>query len=490
MKLAVTWLVKRPEAALFLDPGFGKTSIVLKAYLARRKAGLVRKLVVFAPQKACFSVWDSTNPTSQLRLWTDFHGLRSVVVHGAKKEKLFEEDADIYVFTYDGLEWLLPLTPYPAAVVERIARDPSFKPPKRKTDKTRLRALLKRGVDGVVFDELSKLKKFSSGRSKLVREMHEAMRLRWGMTGSPAANSIENLFNEAYVLDCGAALGSYITKFRNTYFDSTGYGGYTYVPKPGAEELIYKRLKNLALRLDVNDKTIDLPELVERNIWIELPEDARRIYNELQEELITAIENEEVTAANAAVASFKCRQVASGGLYLPDGTIVHLHNEKGGALAELVDELQGKPLLVGYETHHDLERINAALGYVVPVINGKTTKKDFNLIEAAWNANELPVLAGHPAAMAHALNLQLGGGCHAAWYTTTWDGELYDQFIKRLLRRGATAKRVMCYRIVARDTVEATGVLPAISRKRRTQNNLYEALLKNLPKRIRTSTKR
>lgn len=475
MRLAVRWLVARPEAALLLDPGFGKTAILLKAHLARRAAGLVRKLIVVAPQKACFSVWDSSNPTSQLRLWTDFHGLRSVVVHGAHKERLFQEEADIYVFTYDGLEWLLPLKEYTPRQAAWIKANPAKRKPKRQTDRTRLLSLLKRGVDGLILDELSKVKHANSGRSKHVAEMHEAFRLRWGATGSPAANSLMNLFSEAYVLDCGAALGRYVTKFRGTYFDETGFGGYTYVPKPGAEPKIYKRLNNLMLRLELDPHTSGVPEIITKNVWVDLPEEARRIYDELEAEFITELLEGTVTAANAAVASGKCRQVASGGLYLPDGTAVHLHNAKGEALVELLDELQGKPLLVGYEYHHDLERIRDALGYDVPAINGGTKPKELALLEAAWNANELPVLAGN-SAMAHALNLQLGGAAHVAWYTTTWDGEIYDQFIKRIARRGSTAKRVTCYRLAARDTVEASGVLPTIARKHKTQRDLFTAL--------------
>ena len=55
------------------------------------------------------------------------------------------------------------------------------------------------------------------------------------------------------MLDLGRALGRYITHYRNSYFNQTGYGGFTWVPRAGAKEEIYEKLKPLVLRMSAAD---------------------------------------------------------------------------------------------------------------------------------------------------------------------------------------------------------------------------------------------
>jgi SNF2 family DNA or RNA helicase len=90
-----------------------------------------------------------------------------------------------------------------------------------------------------------------------------------------------------------------------------------------------------------------------------------------------------------------------------------------------------------------------------------------------WNEGKIKVLAGHPAAMAHGLNLQACGH-HIVWYSLTWNYEYYDQFIRRVYRQGQT-QRVFVYRILARKTVDDS-VLKALNAKERGQSALFAAL--------------
>jgi SNF2 family DNA or RNA helicase len=149
-----------------------------------------------------------------------------------------------------------------------------------------------------------------------------------------------------------------------------------------------------------------------------------------------------------------------------------VHDAKTDALTELVDELQGSPLLIAYEFHHDLERIRKALGNV-PAINGQTKQAETLELVGAWNRGELPVLAGHPQAMGHGLNLQQAGH-HVCWYSLTWDYELYDQLVRRVYRQGQ-ASRVVVHRILARQTVDLD-VAAALRQKGSCQAGLFDAL--------------
>lgn len=475
MKKAVKFLLEHACAALFLDPGLGKTSITLAALLMLFKRKLISKVLIVAPLRVAGSTWPR-----EMQKWTDFRGLRYVVLHGPKKDQLLREDADIYIINFEGLEWLLDVTKT-----------------KNAKGKTQVHVDVKRfkkfGFDVLVVDELSKLKNTQTVRFKALKLVLNTFGRRWGLTGSPAANGLLDLFGQTYVLDMGNALGQYITHYRMEYFVPSR-DGYNWDLAEGSEERIYKALSPLVLRMAAKDY-LDLPQEIPNNIFVDLPPEARKVYDELEDELIAALEQGEVVAANSAVASGKCRQVASGGVYLtPDVTelikkktnreYAHLHHEKTDALVDLIEELQGSPILVAYDFAHDLERIREKLDADIPYIGGGVSLKRSKELEHQWNAGKLPYLFAHPASIAHGLNLQEAGH-HVGWYTLTWNYEEYDQFIKRVLRQGNKSKRVFVHHFLARDTIDEYAVLPALQRKRRGQNALFDGL-KELQRRRRS----
>lgn len=475
MRKAVKFLLEHACAALFLDPGLGKTSITLAAILLLIRRKMIGKVLILAPLRVAGSTWPR-----EIKKWTDFRGIRYVVLHGPKKDQLLKEEADIYLINYEGLEWLLDVTK---------TKDRKGKT-KVSVDVARFKRL---GFDVLVVDELSKLKNTQTVRFKALKLVLHTFARRWGLTGSPAANGLLDLFGQAYVLDMGNALGQYITHYRSEYFVPSR-DGYNWELADGSEKRIYKALSPLVLRMAAKDY-LELPREIPNNIYVDLPPEARRVYDQLEEELIASIESGEVVAANSAVASGKCRQVASGGVYLtPDVTelvkkrgpreYAHLHHEKTDALVDLIEELQGSPILVAYDFAHDLERIREKLGADVPYIGGGVSLKRSRELEHLWNQGKLPYLFAHPASISHGLNLQEAGH-HVAWYTMTWNYEEYDQFIKRVLRQGNVSDRVFVHHFLARDTIDEYAVMPAIHRKRKGQNALFEGL-KELQRRRRT----
>lgn len=467
-KKAVKFLLEHAAAALFLEPGLGKTTIALAALKVLRAKQLVDRALIVAPLRVCVSVWPK-----EIAKWSDFADTRIVVLHGKDKEELLKTDADVYVINPEGLEWLLG--------VEK-ERTP--------TGKTRVQVNAQRwkelDFDTLIVDELSKFKYTSTQRFKALKHVLGSFRRRWGMTGSPSANSLIDLFGQMYVLDEGRSLGRFVTHYRKTYFDPS-WDGFSWDLKPGAEPLIHKRIKPLTLAMKATDY-IDLPLVVNDDIRIDLPPQARKAYDELERDLILELDEGIVVASNAAGASLKCRQVASGGVYVDDAakktagrTTSHLHMAKVEALADLVDELQGAQVLVAYEFQHDLERIRMKLGKDVPHIGGGVTAKRSAELVDAWNAGELRILCGHPLAIGHGLNLQ-GEAHHIVWHSPTWNYELYEQFNYRIRRRGSKAKRVFIHHIVARDTVDED-VMAALRSKRKGQEALFDAMKTRLMKR-------
>lgn len=443
---AVNFLINNYSAALFLDPGLGKTSITLQAIKFLKEHGALNKVLLIAPLRICYSVWPA-----EIAKWSNFSDLKISVVHGPGKQAALEADADIYILNPEGLAWLL--------------------------DARRRRLFLEKKFDVLIIDELTKFKHTNTSRFKKLKPFLPLFRRRWGLTGSPASNGLMDLFGQCYVLDLGESLGKYITHYRNEYF-TQDYNGFTWTLKPNAESMIFERIRPLALRMGAEDY-LKMPELITNNIRIELPENARKIYDDLEKELIAQIEGSMVTASNVGVATLKCRQIANGGVYnVAEGTstreIIQIHDAKTDALEELVDELQGQPLLVAYEFEHDLQRIFKRFGKL-PYIGGGVSAARSAELEKQWNAGKIPILLGHPASIGHGLNLQQVGR-HICWFSLTWNFELYDQFNRRIYRQGNNSKVVTIHHLVAKHTIDEI-VYNTLKYKKRNQEALFHALL-------------
>ena len=230
---------------------------------------------------------------------------------------------------------------------------------------------------------------------------------------------------------------------------------------------------------------LELPQLNDVFVELELPAKARKLYDAIEEDLIAKMDDNLVVAANAAGATSKLRQIANGGLYVDadvaalvagkERRTLDIHSVKTDWLVELIDELQGAPLLIAYEFNHDLERLKKALGADLPYIGGGVGTRRTNELVEAWNADELSFMAVHPQSAGHGLNLQGGSAAHLAHYSLSWDFDLYDQLIRRIWRQGTKAKRVFRYHAVMKDTVDED-MRWALRGKGRGQKALFDAL--------------
>jgi len=440
--MSIKKMLEHAAFGLFLDPGLGKTSVTLAAFLILRDLGIVRRMLIVAPLRVCYDVWPS-----EIEKWADFNGLQLEILHGPKKEERLKSSADIFVINPEGIAWL----------VDRQRRNKKSKwLSKRKWD----------WPDMLVVDESTLFKHSGTNRFEALRMVLNNFTRRYILTGTPAPNGYADLWGQLFLLDGGARLGKYITHFRNR-FCQRSWTGHGYDIVEGAEERIKDRIKDIVLRLDAED-WLDMPPLIEKTIGVDLPPAARKLYKELEEEYVLSVGDGEVTAVNAGVLSSKLRQCANGRVYLDaDGQVLRtageavpkeqrkvgtIHKAKMEAIEELFDELNGQPLMIAYEFQHDLAALKEIFGKDVPVLGAGTTPAQGKKIREAWNRGELAVMLAHPASAGHGLNLQ-DGGHHMAWYSETWNLEHFDQMIRRQWRQGQT-KPVFVYHIVARHTID------------------------------------
>lgn len=438
---AVEFMITNGSGALWLDPGMGKTAITLQAIKTLKHAGAPHRTLVVAPLRPMYSVW----PTETAK-WVNFENLRVEVLHGSGKDQAFRREADIYVVNFDGLRWL-------SQTIAKTGRVP---------------------FDILVVDEISMLRNTRTQRFKTLQPLLDKFTRRYGLTGSPAPNSLMDVFGQQLIIDQGATFGRYITHFRTKYFFASGYGGYEWKLQPGGEAAIHDALEGKVVRLAATDY-LSMPEKIINDVVVDLPPDAKAAYDALEADLMAALVDGQITASTAAVAIMKCQQVANGSVYIdgPSRPSSKLHSAKLEALEEIVEERQGKPVMVAYHFGHDLDAIRAAFPEA-PVIGSGVVGAELDDIINRWNRGEVPVLIGHPMSMGHGLNLQ-GVDAQIVWYSNTWSLELFDQFNARVWRQGQRGSVTVIHRLIARDTVDES-IIKAIARKESGQSALLEEL--------------
>lgn len=433
------YILEKPNCGLFLDMGLGKTATTLTAiYYLKRAYFEIDKVLVVAPKRVAETVW-----SDELKEWEHTQSLRIVRVIGdpTKRRKALSEEADIYVISRDNLQWL----------VEEIGDKVSF--------------------DMLVIDELSSFKNPKTKRFKALRKLRPLLKRVVGLTGTPAANSLLDLWAPMYLIDRGERLGKYITGYRDRYFIPTRYIGnipVKYSLKAGAEEEIRTKISDICLSMKATDY-LSLPPVIYNHIRIEMDSTLKRKYKEFEREkmLDVAGKDDVITVAHAGALANKLLQFGNGAVYDEEHKAHEVHDLKIEALKEIMEEACGQPVLLAWTFQSDRDRIMEAMAEYSP--RELKTEEDIR----DWNAGEIQLMLAHPASAGHGLNLQKGGHI-IVWFGLTWSLELYQQFNARLARQGQTFS-VIIHHIMLSGTYDEN-VLNALTFKDAGQESLLEGL--------------
>lgn len=437
---AIEFIKEHPVAAILLDLGMGKTSIVLSClnYLLYESFE-VSKVLIIAPLRVARNTW-----SDEIKKWDHLQGLRYSIAVGTavERRKALDADVDIYIINRENLPWLVEESGLPF------------------------------DYDMVVVDELSSFKNWNAKRFRALMKVRPKVKRIVGLTGTPSSNGLMDLFAEFKVLDMGERLGRFISQYRMNYFKPDRMNGpivYTYKLLPGAEERIYEKISDITISMKAEDY-LEMPELISTEYKVYLDDAERAIYEELKNELVLQLPGAEITAANAASLSGKLSQLANGAVYDDDGSVNAFHERKLDALEDLIESANGKPVLVAYWFKHDLKRIQERLSK----LKVEYERLDSDESIKRWNAGQLQVGLIHPASAGHGLNLQDGGNT-MIWFGITWSLELYSQTVGRLFRQGQKAKAVTVIHIITDGTVDER-ILKALETKESAQRALIDAV--------------
>lgn len=448
--LIMRHIIGVPRSACWASMGLGKTASTLFAIdLLKRCDADVFPVLILAPLRVAASTW----PDEVEKWQADLNlSIAAVVGSADQRRQALKTPADVYSMNYENIPWL-----------ERTLGDDWPFRMIIADESTRLKSFRLGGGGGVRARALSRV------AFKYVKRFVE-------LTGTPAPNSLEDLWGQLWFLDRGQRLGKTFTAFHERWFYPERVGSnphaVRWVAHDFAQQQITDAVKDVAVSLDAADY-FDIQKPIENVIRVDLPPKARAVYDRLQREMVTELESgKEITAFNAAGLTLKCLQCASGAVYTDDtGAWEALHDEKVKALESVVEEAAGMPVLVAYHFKSDLERLLKAFP------QGQQLDKDPQTIRD-WNAGKIPVLFAHPASAGHGLNLQDGGNI-LCFFSHWWDLEQFQQICERIgptrQVQAGHPRPVFIHYIVAGNTVDEL-----VIRRRKTKAAIQELLLENV----------
>lgn len=418
-------LVLRKQAAVFVDPGFGKTLCVLSALDRMKSAGRKPVVLLVGPINVIETTWPD-----EIAKWG--YDLSFQVIRGTEPERhrRLACEADIYMINFELLPWLF---------AQGVRNMPFLNPRREKI---------------LVVDESTYLKDPGTFRWKALKKKLTRFDKRIIMTGTPRAVSSLDLWTQIGILDLGERLGRRFTAFREEFF-SQGHKHYIWKTRPDSEARIQALIADLVLRLPSGVKLFEAPLEVDR--YFTMAPDEQAMYDQMEEEAILELMTDEdglpvvATAESAGILHNKLSQMSHGFIYADETKAVRkIHTKKYDYIEKLVEELNGKSLIVVYKFQQDITELRNRFGPDFETLNDGPIAKQIQ----KWNAGKLKVLGLHPRSGGLGLNLQAGGH-HMVILSPIYSAESYKQVVARLAR-GGQEQTVTVHRLFTRGTVDMT----------------------------------
>jgi len=411
--LCTTRLFETDATLVVADMGFGKTVITLTAIAELLAEGVITRVLVLAPLKVITTaVWQK-----EICKWAHIHHLNIAAATGTPQQRVnaIRSGIEIVLMNYENLPWFCD----------------HFKD--------------SHGFDGIVFDELTKLKSSGGKGFKKLRHRLKSFVWRVGLSGTPVSEDFEGLYSMALALDSGERLGTRKDKFLTKYFYPTDYEQRNWELLDGSGATLLNAVSDLLYITDNSAYKKTLPPITHHTELVQLPEKARKIYATMKRDAIVG----DIAADNAAVVVGKLLQIASGFLYGDDELGIDtqwVHDSKIWALENLIARVNA-PVIVAYWFKYDLDVIK----YFYPSARVLGGSNDQQTIDD-WNAGKIDILLLQPRSAGHGLQLQ-GGGSNLIWYGPQWSRDLMLQTEARIHRQGQKDP-VNIYTIVAEHTID------------------------------------
>lgn len=449
---SLRWLTKQVDCgALLMEPGLGKTKVVID-YLGVR-------YLKNGPEK-----WLVVAPKISLRTWQrEFETHCAIsdipapdVLHGSILERatqLHEASAPCVMLTNH----------------ETFSSRRKVKGTKSVTEGDRLLQAIKHaGFTGLIIDESHRIKGRTAKRTQLLARVAANVNFVLLMTGTVAPNNPTDVWAQWNVMN-PERFGSW-SDFSNTYITWGGFQNRQMVAFKHLDEL--NQLIQLDSYIAKKVDCMDLPPVIHKIIDIELEEPEAQAYAKMAQEFCFQDDRGNWHLAdNGLVRMLRLRQITSG--YLEE---LELGASKLHACQELVEDLADakEKIVIFAHFRKDIERLRRGLSDYSPyVIHGSVTadKRQEQLDEFVTKPGPL-VLIGQVRSMGISIN-ELVVSSSAIFFSLSERRDDWIQAKDRLDRNGQT-RPVTCYYLLAPRTIDEA-MWKAYNEKQRLEEVLLQS---------------
>ena len=278
------------------EMGLGKTIAAITAFTKALHNREVRRCLIIAPLNVAKTTW-----VNELSKWEHTRDLKYSLVIGDeyKRQKALKAEADVYIINQENVAWLFH------------------------------KGCKKFGF--IIVDESSGFKSHNSNRFKALKHFTSIYMVL--LTGTPYPNGFMDLWSQIYLIDRGERLGKYITHYRNSYFTYDEYKRKYICLYPNT---ILDKIADITISMKVEDY-LELPDKISEIVKVDI--DNYDLYKDFEKEYYLRINDEEITAMNAAVLSSKLLQYCNGAVYSSDndGSYTIIHDNKIEYLKEFIE---------------------------------------------------------------------------------------------------------------------------------------------------------
>jgi len=413
---AADFLYENDRAMILAPVGAGKTAITLTAMQDMLRYKFVKRWLVLAPKRVCTDVW----PVEQLK-WATDTPIAVAVGTPAQRSQALHSGFPVVVTNYDNIQWL-------------SEQELDF--------------------DGIVFDELTKLKNPSGKRYKALTKVVNKIKTRWGLTGSFTSNGLEDVFGQCKIVNqdlLGRAKGA----FMQQYFVLVNKDFGEWEPRVGSLAQVMARIKPATFLLEPGEYADKLPPCHTVEMKCDLTD--RAPYEKMKKDFVIEFGDAQITAVNAGVVTGKLQQMAGGWVYETvttasntpgrmnvSQTPVWFSSHKFDLLDELLEENQHANTIIVYNYVEELAELKRRYPTAQTINDEKAIER--------WNDGKVELLLIHPKSAGHGLNLQYGG-CKMVFVSLPWSLELYEQTVGRLHRSGQKHD-VWVYLLLTNKTID------------------------------------
>lgn len=323
-------------------------------------------------------------------------------------------------------------------------------------------------ANGLLVHNCQKIKAPGSKVSRFMAKLGKRTTRRFGLSGTPLANSPMDAYAEFRFLNPNI-FGTSFVRFRSKFAVMGGYGGYQVIGYRNKDEFT-ERFHSITYHVD--SSVLDLPEALHVEIPIVLGDDkmskyTKQVYYGLEREFVAGIRGGVVTVSNALVKLLRLQQVTSGFITPdgPDAQVERLNSFKEDALIELLSSVGDEPVVVFCRFVEDLKSVHRAAEKIKMgslELSGKHKELE------QWQAGEGQVLAVQISSGAEGISLVRSK--YAIYYSLGFSLSQYEQSLARLNRPGQT-RPVTYYHLTIKNTIDDK-LYKALSQKKKVIEEL------------------